>query len=405
MFTSRRQLIAAGLALAAAPLSQSQPTGFAKANGKNIVGPDGKRILLRGINLGNWFELEGYMFLFKNGPQSMREIEAFFNDLIGPSATPALWNEYRRRYIADADIRFIAQSGLNSVRIPLHYKFFHNSSEGFELLDPIVAACRREGLLAVLDMHCAPGGQTGANIDDSWGYPWLYDSEADQQLLCEIWRNIASHYRDETAILGYDLLNEPIPQYPRLRQYNDKLEPLYKRVTSAIREVDRNHAIILGGAQWDTNFKVFGPPFDSNLIYQFHKYWTAPEQKVIQEYLDFRDKYNVPIWCGETGENTDAWVAQFRAVLEQNDVGWCYWTYKKMDSTSCMVSIPKPPFWDEIVAFSQLPLETGKVEQADAARPPNDHCAAAAHGIIENIPFSACRVNSGYLKALGLRSA
>lgn len=410
MPTSRRQFLfsaaAAVTALPAAAQSADRASGFARAHGKQILGPDGKNLLLRGINLGNWFELEGYMFLFKKGPQSMREIEAFFNELIGPSATPAYWKEYRRRYITDRDIGFLAASGLNSVRIPLHYKFFvPGVTEGFELLDEILTSCRRENIWAVLDMHCAPGGQTGANIDDSWNYPWLYDSEKDQQLLCQVWRNIAERYRDNPTVLGYDLLNEPIPHYPRLKQYNDKLEPLYRRVTAAIREVDRNHAIILEAAQWDSNFHVFGPPFDPNLIYEFHKYWTTPTQSVIQEYLDFRDKYNVPLWCGESGENTDSWISQFRTVLDQNDVGWCFWTYKKLDSTSCMVSVPKPTYWDEVVTFAQLPLETSAVEKVDAARPPNDHLEAAAHGLLENIPFSACRVNAGYLEALGLRKS
>ena len=49
--------------------------------------------------------------------------------------------------------------------------------------------------------------------------------------------------------------------------------------------------MILGGAQWDSNFKVFGPPFDSNSMYTFHKYWTPPTADVIREYLGYRDKY------------------------------------------------------------------------------------------------------------------
>ena len=110
-------------------------------------------------------------------------------------------------------------------------------------------------------MHCAPGGQTGANIDDSWGYPWLYDSPEASSTIA-IWKRIAAHYRDSETVLGYDLLNEPIPHFPELQKYNSKLEPIYKRIVAAIREVDKNHVIILGGAQWDTNFAVFGPPFD-----------------------------------------------------------------------------------------------------------------------------------------------
>jgi aryl-phospho-beta-D-glucosidase BglC (GH1 family) len=410
--SSRRQFLTTSFVISAARVAGSaygQTTPAARARfvttkGKDIVGPDGEKIRLRGINLGNWFEPEGYMFHFDGGPQSTREIEGFFNELIGPAAATAFWKEYRRRYVTESDIRFLRSAGLNSVRIPLHYKFFLPGGEGFDVLDPAIAWCRRAGLWVILDMHCAPGGQTGANIDDSWNYPWLYDSEQDQQLLCDVWRRIAQHYRDEPIVLGYDLLNEPIPHFPRLQQYNDKLEPVYRRVTKVIREVDPNHCIILEAAQWDTNFKVFGPPFDPNLIYEFHKYWMPPEQKNIQEYVDYRDRFNVPIWLGESGENKDEWIRQFATLLEQNGIGWCFWPYKKMESTSCMVSIPKPSYWDEIVAFAKLPQGTGNAEKLIAARPPMEHCSTALRSLLENAQFSSCRVNQGYLDALGLKS-
>lgn len=256
MNCSRRQFLAAGAGMAAgSTLLGARQTagqnGFVRTQGKDLVTPSGEKLTLRGINLGNWFEPEGYMFLFEGGPQSPGEIEAFFNQLIGPASAAEFWKEYRRRYITESDIQFIRHAGLNSVRIPLHYKFFVPGGEGFKILDPAFEWCRRAGVWAILDMHCAPGGQTGANIDDSWNYPWLYESEKEQQLLSDVWTAIARRYWDEPILIGYDLLNEPIPHFPRLRQYNEKLEPLYRRITKAIREVDTNHAIILEAAQWD----------------------------------------------------------------------------------------------------------------------------------------------------------
>jgi len=115
-----------------------------------------------------------------------------------------------------------------------------------------------------------------------------------------LWRKIAARYRNEPAVIGYDLLNEPIAHYFDTASLNPKLEPLYRRIVSGIREVDRNHIIFLGGAQWDTNFKIFGRPFDPKLAYTFHKYWMTVNQDAIQEYLTFRDEYNVPIWMGES---------------------------------------------------------------------------------------------------------
>ena len=118
-------------------------------------------------------------------------------------------------------------------------------------------------------------------------------------------------------------------------------------------QVDTHHVLILGGAQWDNNFSVFGPPFDKNVIYTFHRYHAPAEQATVQKYVDFRDQYNVPIWLGESGENSDEWIAKFVAVLEKNDIGWAFWPYKKMQATTSVVSFAAPEGWDSIVQFSK----------------------------------------------------
>ncbi len=400
MQVSRREFIVTSVAAGAAA---AEPSQFVRTQGKNVVSPDGERILLRGTNLGNWMEPEGYMFLFDKGPVSPREIEQFFEELIGPDESRKFWETYRQRYFTEADIKFLQKCGLNSVRIPLHYKFFLDDS-GFALLDPLINWCRAAKLWVILDMHCAPGGQTGTNIDDSDGYPWLYESATAERTLRDVWTRIAAHYKDERIVLGYDLLNEPIPHYPKLKQYNPKLEPLYKRLTAAIRKVDPNHIIILGGAQWDSNFDVFGPPFDPKLIYQFHKYWTPPGRESIEAYLQYRDKYNVPIWCGESGENTDDWVQKFVKTLETNDVGWCFWPYKKMEKTSCFMSFSKPARWDAIVSLAAMPGGTGEAEKRIAARPSPEEAKQMFDELLTNIEFKNCQENRGYIEALGMKA-
>jgi len=393
------------LLLLAACTALSAQSRFVRADGKYLVGPDGKRLQLRGTNLGNWLEPEGYMFGFDGGPQSPREIEEFFNELIGPEGAAAFWQSYRDAYVTEDDIRFLRQTGLNSIRIPFHYKFFlPGNEEGFALLDRVIGWAHKYGLYVILDMHCASGGQTGTNIDDSWGYPWLYESVEDQELTISIWKRIAAHYSDNPTVLGYDLLNEPIPPFPQLRKYNPALEPLYKRITAEIRQVDVHHVIILGGAQWDTNFTVFGAPFDSNVLYTFHKYWNPPTEAEIQPYLDFRARYNVPIWLGESGEDKDEWIHDFTALLEKDEVGWAFWPYKKVEKASAFVSWLKPVYWDDIVAFAKTRGSTGDSEKQIAARPSLEHSRAALEDLLQKVQFRNCRVNSGYLQALGLKT-
>jgi hypothetical protein len=220
-------------------------------------------------------------------------------------------------------------------------------------------------------------------------------------LTVNLWRKIAARYRNQPAVIGYDLLNEPIAHYFDTASLNPKLEPLYRRIVSGIREVDRNHIIFLGGAQWDGNFKVFGPPFDSKLAYTFHKYWMTVNQDAIQEYLTFRDKYDVPIWMGESGENTDEWIDSFRQLLEAHHVGWCFWPYKKLDATSCPVSINQPEDWSAIVSFADGPRTT--FEDVRKHRPSKAKVEKALSEYLERIKFANCRINQGYLKALGLK--
>jgi len=256
----------------------------------------------------------------------------------------------------------------------------------------------------ILDMHAAPGGQTGTNIDDSYGYPWLYNSPKEQAHLLMVWQRIAKHYANNKTVMGYDLLNEPIATYFDSAYFNPKLEPLYKLITTAIRSVDKNHLIFLGGAQWDSNFDVFGEPFDDKLVYTFHKYWTAPTKDVIQSYINFSNKYHVPVYCGETGENTNEWIQQFRQMLDSNNIGWHFWPYKKMDNERCMITFKKPSNYDSVIAFANWPRTN--FESIRKARPADmSHVKQALEGFLQSCRFENCIENKGYVNALGLEPA
>ena len=82
------------------------------------------------------------------------------------------------------------------------------------------------------------------------------------------------------------------------------------------------------------------------------------KQEAVQEYVDFSAKHGVPLYMGESGENTDEWVAAFRGLLERNGIGWCFWPYKKLDATSCVASIGRTAEWDSVAAFADHPRAT-----------------------------------------------
>ena len=387
--------------------SQAQPQRFFHTKGKEIISPSGKPFLIQGTNLGNWLVPEGYMFKF-NRTNAPHLINDMLNELIGPAAAKKFWKQYLDAYITEADIQYLKSLGMNSIRVPFNYRLFtdedymgqSNDQHGFELLDRLLSWCKKAQLPVILDMHCAPGGQTGDNIDDSYGYPFLFDNEEDQALTAAIWKRIADRYKNETIIIGYDLLNEPIAHYFDIQHLNPKLEPLYKKITAAIRQVDKNHILFLGGAQWDSNFKPFGAPFDNNLVYTFHKYWTAPTAEVIQEYVDFSNKYNVPLYCGETGENSNGWIDSFTVVLNKANIGWHYWPYKKLGSTSGVVQFSKPASYDSVIAFAEA--DRSHYEAIRKARPKDmEAVKKALDDFLINCRFNNCTANEGYIRALG----
>jgi endoglucanase len=382
---------------------------FISTKGKEIIGADGKPFLIRGTNLGNWLVPEGYMFKFKK-TSSARLINEMLLELIGPDETHIFWKKYLDNYITAADIHWLKSTGINSIRVPFNYRMFttedymggEGEARGFALLDKVIGWCKKEGLYVLLDMHCAPGGQTGDNIDDSYAYPFLFEGKESRALTINIWRKIANRYKNETTVMGYDLLNEPIPHFADTAKFNPMLEPLYKAITKAVREVDKNHILFLGGAQWDSNFKIFGQPFDSKLVYTFHKYWTDSTTAVIQDYIDFRNKYNVPIYCGETGENTDDWVRGFKNTLEKNNIGWHYWPYKKLDNDRGFVTFKMPPHYEQVIQFADTTRnDFGEIRKN---RPTNTaEIKMALDGFLNNCKFQNIIINKGYTGALGLQ--
>ena len=382
---------------------------FVHTKGSQLVDTLGQALTLRGVNLGNWLVPEGYMFHLKKtaGPS---QIHLALTQAVGRERAARFWADFQARYITRADIRYIRQMGANHIRVPFHYGLFTEENylganrNGFALLDSVISWCAAEGLYVILDMHCAPGGQTGDNIDDSPGFPYLFTEPSSQQQFIDIWVRIAQRYAQNKTVAGYDLLNEPIAHYfkTELDSLNKLLEPLFKRAVTAIRKVDSNHTILLAGAQWNTNFSVFGKPFDNNLMYTFHKYWMPTTQEEIQSFLDFRSKYNVPLYLGESGENTDEWVAQFRALLDEHGIHWAFWPYKKLRNTRGPVNFEVPEEYYQV----WVPFAEGDRSSYGAIRERNIDRRAMERilsNYLQQCQLSNCFPNPGYIQALGFR--
>ena len=404
-------LLLATLLITATSLAEvTQKNNYVRVSGPDLIQPNGQKLYIQGTNLGNWLNPEGYMFGFSR-TNSAWMIDLLFKQAVGPDFTAKFWQTFKENYINRDDILFIKQQGANTIRLPFNYKLFtdedymglSSQQDGFKRIDDVVAWCKEAGLYLILDMHDCPGGQTGDNIDDGHGYPWLFESEPSRQLFCSIWRKIADRYKGEPIILGYELANEPIAHYfENKEELNQQLEPLYKRAVKAIREVDPYHIILLGGARWNSDFYMFTDwTFDQNIMYTCHRYGGEATKEAIKDYIDFRDKTNLPMYMGEIGHNTDQWQTDFVKVMKEVNIGYTFWPYKKIDC-SCMMGIRRPELWDSIVVkYSETPRGTYK--EWREARPNQQQFRELLMQYAENSRFKNCQPQKDYIQTMGLK--
>ncbi|MBK9381524.1 MAG: cellulase family glycosylhydrolase [Chitinophagaceae bacterium] len=363
---------------------------FLHTAGQDIINESGRKIFLRGVGLGNWLLPEGYMWKFGALGDRPRKIEKVVADLIGKEKAAQFWKAFRENYITEADIRRIAELGFNSVRPALNSRLFLTEGntpvyveEGFQLLDSLITWCKKHKLYVIIDMHGAPGGQTGANIDDSPNdIPELFIEKKYQDQLVALWVKIADKYKDEPTVAAYDLLNEPLPKATgSAEKYKHLLVPLYKRLTAEIRKIDQRHMITLEGFDWSNDWSLFDKPFDNNVFYQFHYYcWARPDNlNSIDEYLKRRNELNTPVWVGETGEKGNAIYWATTQLFEANNIGFSFWPWKKMDTQNTPYSIKKPAGWDLIAEYTR-----------NGAKPDAIIAEKAFNELLDNIKISNC---------------
>ena len=384
----------------------SNSQDFLRAEGTRIINDNGT-VILRGHSPGGWLLQEGYMLKteeFANAEYQIREkIEA----LIGSDKKDEFYDQWYANHFTKRDVDSLASWGFNCIRVPLHYKLFTLPIEeepvagentwldgGFEILDNLLSWCADNELYLILDLHAAPGGQgeDAAISDYDPSKPSLWESAENKNKTIALWRKLAERYKNEEWIGGFDLINEV--NWSFSESNNAPMWELYRDISKAIREVNSNHMIIIGGNWWGNDYTGLTEPFDDNLVYSFHKYWTFNDTGSIQWMLDLRETHNVPIWCGEAGENSNAWFTNAISLLEANDIGWAWWAWKKFDTITGPVSVPVTDEYNQLLDF----WKAGGTEPAGAVTA--EFAENTLWDMLENIKIANCSIRKDVADAL-----
>lgn len=332
-----------------------------KVRDNYIVDESGKRIELRGFNLGGWLMMEGYILYAPNIAE--RVFKDKFKQALGVTALEEFETSFRDNFVQETDFENIASLGFNCVRLPFNHKLiekepFSYSKEGLSYLEKAIGWARKYGIWVILDLHAAPGSQNGDWHSDSTGEVELWKNPSNIERTIKLWTFLANRFKDEETVAGYDILNEPIVAAGELNKF-------YQDLVKEIRKVDKNHIIFLEPVNWAQDLDVLEKPKDENLAFSIHFYQplefcfntkSVPVYpfkdylykkgmedniKHLKNCFTISQKLKVPILVGEFGVHGRSnasgemdYVRDLIKLFNELDFHWTYWTYKAVKNTT-----------------------------------------------------------------------
>ena len=316
---------------------------------------DGETVYLRGVNLGGYFLTEYWMSkIFEKAAKEdgtgvtdcYKRLNEALLERFGKEKTVAFWEEYRQNFFNETDFELLRDMGVNCIRLPITYMqvdfdalYGYNLAAyeyDFSAVDAFIEKAASYGIYTILDLHGAYGSQNGADHSGEIKVPTdFYSNEEMKQLTVDLWRAMAEHYKDNPAIAGYDILNEPGEhktgggtQSTTSRHWN-----FMDRLYDAIREVDTNHVVIFESCWEASNLPNPSEYGWKNCMYSFHHYTGggSGHNSSFQKKIDSVNAANfgIPLHMGEFTcyDSPSAWDYSLNAL---NEAGWHWnnWTYK-----------------------------------------------------------------------------
>jgi aryl-phospho-beta-D-glucosidase BglC (GH1 family) len=319
----------------------------------NIVDGSGNIIRLRGVNLGGWMVMEPWMTpADSSGLPDEYSIISALDTRFGVAGEQTLIQTYRQNWITIQDLNNIQALGLNVVRVPVWWGDFYTlgnpsatppvapawRSDAFALLDWLVTSASSRGIYTIIDMHGVFGGQSTSDDTGQENQNLYWTSTNDQAMTAQMWSAIATHYKGNAGVAGYDLINEPTPPS------TSGTSPVWTACNSlyqTVRAADPNHIIIIEGTWGNWDWSMLPSPSTygwTNVVYEMHEYqYSGTDSQMIEagaanQVSDFYKhlSWNVPAYIGEFnafGFGPATWQYEVNA-FSNNAMNWSSWSYK-----------------------------------------------------------------------------
>jgi len=336
--------------------SNSPGLSWLSVRDDRLVDESGRTVTLYGVGLGGWLNMENFITGYPFTESAMRDA---LRRTLGEEGYARFFDRFLTAFFDEADARFLASIGLNSVRVPFHYRIFEDDArpfrlkeEGFALLDRVIDICAAAGVYVILDLHAAPGWQNHHwHSDNPTGRALFWRHPHFQDRVVHLWEALADRYRDRPEVAGYNPLNEPADET------GEAIGPFYERLERAIRAIDTRHILFLDGNRYSSDFSAFGDPFP-NTVYTAHDYALpgiaaegvypgvtrgehfdrAAVERTFLRRTEYMRRTGTPIWIGEFGPiytgDPERDAQRIRLLQDQLEIyrehgaSWSLWTYK-----------------------------------------------------------------------------
>lgn len=340
--------------------------------GSDIVDEDGRRVMLRGIGLGGWMNMENFITGYPGNEAGWR---AALRHELGEEKYELFFDRFLEHFFGEDDARYLHSLGLNLVRLPVNYRHFESDlepfvikEEGFKHLDCVVDLCARHGIYTIIDLHAVQGYQNQDwHSDNPTHKPFLWENKHFQDRATHLWEVIADRYRGNRWVAGYNLMNEPYDPS------GEMIVSVTRRLYDTVRAADPDHLVFVDGNRYASSFSDFSEPWPG-VVYSPHDYalcgmseggpypgytgtvWCDKqflEKHFLRKSAFMRD-HQVPTWVGEFGPvycgNPEVDAMRYQVARDQIEIferygaHWAIWTYKDIGLQGLVYTASNSPW-------------------------------------------------------------